>query len=210
MAASYRGDRIAVVAYFGDGATSKGDFHEGFNMAGVFRAPVVFICQNNQWAISVPRDRQTASATLAQKAWAYGFEGLQVDGNDVFAVYQATRQALEKARTGGGPTFIECSTYRLADHTTADDASRYRPAEEVEAWQKKDPILRLRLYMTRQGLWNEEYEDKVRATAQAAVDEAVRQAEGAPPSEPAEMFDFACAELSPRQKQQLEEVLNTT
>jgi len=124
LAARIRGDRIAVAAYFGDGATSKGDFHEGLNMAGVFGLPVVFICQNNQWSISLPVKRQTAAKTLAQKAWAYGFEGIQVDGNDVFAVYHATRNALEKARQGGGPTFIECLTYRLADHTTADDASR--------------------------------------------------------------------------------------
>ena len=129
MAAKYRGDKIAVITYFGDGGTSEGDFHEGFNIAGVFKLPVVFICQNNQWAISVPREKQTASKTLAQKAFAYGFEGIQVDGNDVFAVYKATKEALEKAKKGNGPSFIECFTYRMSDHTTADDASRYRPKE---------------------------------------------------------------------------------
>src|SRR2546422_451500 len=119
-----KGDKIAVMAYMGDGATSKGDFHEGLNFAGVFAVPVVFVCQNNQWAISVPLKRQTAAKTLAQKAIAYGFSGIQVDGNDPFAVYKATHEALDQARDGQGPTLIECVTYRLGDHTTADDASR--------------------------------------------------------------------------------------
>jgi len=206
MAARIRGDRIAVVAYFGDGATSKGDFHEGFNMAGVFRLPVVFICQNNQWAISMPVARQTAAQTLAQKAWAYGFEGVQVDGNDVFAVYRATREALDKARNGGGPTFIECLTYRIADHTTADDAGRYRSAAEVEEWRLKDPILRLRLFMEQRGLWTGEYETRNWEGARAAIEAAVHEAENAPSPEPAEMFDSACAGLSPRQKRQRAEI----
>jgi pyruvate dehydrogenase E1 component alpha subunit len=199
MAAAYRRDRVAVVAYFGDGGTSKGDFHEGFNIAGVFKPPVVFICQNNQWAISVPRQRQTAAATLAQKAVAYGFEGIQVDGNDVFAVYRATRQALEKARNGGGPTFIECHTYRLADHTTADDAGRYRSPEEVEHWKKKDPILRLRLYMEQRGLISDGYLQEVEEKSREIVDGAVRQAEAVKPPRTEEMFINTCEKLSPRQ-----------
>src|SRR5438445_3090401 len=134
----------ASIVYFGDAATSKGDFAEGMNFAGVFKIPVVFLCQNNQWAISVPRSRQSASQTLAQKAVAYGFDGIFVDGNDVFAVYQVAKQALEKARSGGGPTLIECYTYRMSDHTTADDASRYRDPKEVVEWQEKVPIDRLR------------------------------------------------------------------
>src|SRR5204863_369792 len=137
-AAKLKGDKIAVMAYMGDGATSKGDFHEGLNFAGVFAVPVVFVCQNNQWAISVPLKRQTAAKTLAQKAIAYGFSGIQVDGNDPFAVYKATHEALDQARDGQGPTLIECVTYRLGDHTTADDASRYRSRDEVEQWRKKD------------------------------------------------------------------------
>lgn len=209
LAAKLRGDPITVVTYFGDGATSKGDFHEGFNLAGVFRAPVVFICQNNQWAISVPVARQTASATLAQKAWAYGFDGVQVDGNDVFAVYRATREALEKARSGNGPTFIECLTYRLGDHTTADDASRYRPAAELETWRGRDPILRLHRYMEQKGLWSEAYGTEVQQHAEARIDEAVHRAESAPPPEPGEMFDAAVATLSPRQKRQREEMKTT-
>jgi pyruvate dehydrogenase E1 component alpha subunit len=206
LGARLRGDDIAVVTYFGDGATSKGDFHEGFNLAGVFRLPLVFICQNNQWAISVPVGRQTAAATLAQKALAYGFTGVQVDGNDVFAVYRATRDALEKARSGGGPTFIECFTYRMADHTTADDAARYRSTEEVEAWRGKDPLLRLERHMEKKGLWSEAYGKDTAAQAISAVDEAVRLAESASPPTPEEMFNSVCAELSPRQQRQLAEM----
>ncbi len=206
MAARYRKDAIAAVVYFGDGGTSKGDFHEGFNMAGVFRLPVVFICQNNQWAISVPRERQTAAATLAQKAWAYGFEGIQVDGNDVFAVYKATRAALEKARSGGGPTFIECYTYRLAHHTTADDAGRYRSREEVELWRKKDPILRLRLFMEKHGFWSEDYQKEVGQRAAAMIDEAVRQAESMEPPNPRDMFTCIYGSPSPRQLEDMKEL----
>lgn len=203
MAARYRHDPLAVVAYFGDGATSTGDFHEAFNLAGVYRLPVVFICQNNQWAISVPLKGQTASASLAQKAIAYGFEGLQVDGNDVFAVYRACREALAKARSGGGPTFIECLTYRMADHTSADDASRYRSREEVASWAARDPILRLRLYMASRGLWSEEYDSEARAAATAAIDLAVQTMEALPPPVADEMFDHISATLSPRQAGQL-------
>ena len=121
-AAKLKADQIVVLCYMGDGATSKGDFHEGLNFAGVFTVPVVFVCQNNQWAISVPLKRQTAAKTLAQKAIAYGLPGVQVDGNDIFAVYRATHEAVNRARDGRGPTLVECVTYRLGDHTTADDA----------------------------------------------------------------------------------------
>jgi len=199
MAARYRSDQLAVVAYFGDGATSKGDFHEAFNMAGVYRPPVVFICQNNQWAISVPVTGQTASASLAQKAIAYGFEGVQVDGNDIFAVYRACREALAKARGGRGPTFIECLTYRMADHTSADDASRYRSPEEVAAWAARDPILRLKLYMASRGFWSEKYESGARAAATAIVDDAVRDMEALQLPAAAEIFSHVSAALSPRQ-----------
>jgi len=202
LAARYRRDPIAVVAYFGDGATSKGDFHEGFNMAGVFRLPLVFICQNNQWAISVPLKGQTAAATLAQKAIAYGFEGVQVDGNDPFAVYRATRQALDKARSGAGPTFIECLTYRMADHTTADDASRYRSAEEVALWRGRDPILRLERFLAKRGLWNESAGLDARSRAAGIIDAAVREMEALPPPSAAELFETTVAELSPRQAAQ--------
>lgn len=206
MAARYRKDNCAVVCYFGDGATSKGDFHEGLNMAGVFCLPVVFICQNNQWAISVPRSRQCAAGTLAQKAWGYGFEGVQVDGNDTFAVYQATREALDKARSGAGPTLIECCTYRMSDHTTADDASRYRSNGEVMLWRERDPIKRLRAYMERHGLWSDAFEQEVMERAAASVDGAVRMAEAMPPQEMEEMFIHATGTLSPRQRREMKEI----
>ncbi len=203
MAARYRREPVAVVAYFGDGATSKGDFHEGLNMAGLFRLPVVFICQNNQWAISIPVRGQTASATLAQKAIAYGFEGIQVDGNDLFAVHRATHEAVEKARNGGGPTFIECLTYRMADHTTSDDAARYRAEEEVATWRARDPILRLERYLATCGFWNEPFREGVLARAAAAIDEAVAVMEAVPQADVAEMFAHTAAALTSRQAGQL-------
>jgi pyruvate dehydrogenase E1 component alpha subunit len=199
MAARYRHDPVAVVTYFGDGATSKGDFHEALNLAGVFRLPVVFICQNNQWAISVPLKGQTAVASLAQKAVAYGFEGIQVDGNDAFAVYRATRQALDKAKGGAGPTFIECLTYRMSDHTTADDAGRYRSGEEVALWRARDPILRLERYLLSRGLWSPEKGGEVKVRATGIIDSAVREMEAIAPPAAEELFDEVLAALSPRQ-----------
>lgn len=210
LAARYRGDRVVAVAYFGDGATSKGDFHEGLNMAGTFRAPVVFICQNNQWAISVPRGRQTAAATIAQKAVAYGFEGIQVDGNDVFAVYAATRNALEKARNGGGPTFIECFTYRMSHHTTADDADRYRQPAEVEEWQQRDPLERMRLFLERRGLWTADFQQTLERRVRERIDQAVRDGEAAPPADRQEIFRTVFQEPTPRLAQDVMEVADGT
>ena len=210
MGARARRDGNAIVACFGDGATSKGDFHEAFNMAGVYRLPIVFICQNNQWAISVPLKGQTASATLAQKAQAYGFEGIQVDGNDIFAVYRAVSEALDKARSGDGPTFIECLTYRIADHTTADDASRYRKKAEVDSWRERDPILRLRRYLDRNGWWSEQFEQATQESALRSIDEAVRAMETAPPPEAAELFSTSCASPGKRLARQRDMLTRTT
>lgn len=206
FAAKIKGDKTAAVSYFGDGGSSKGDFHEGLNIAGVYKLPVIFICQNNQWAISVPRERQTAAKTIAQKAYSYGFEGIQVDGNDIFAVYKATKDALEKARTGGGPTLIECWTYRLGDHTTADDASRYRSKEDVEKWKGKDPILRLRLFMEKKGLWNQQYEDDVIKRADEEVNKAVKMEENTETQKPEDVFKFTYKELTKRQIKQVKDV----
>lgn len=206
MAAKYKKDKIAVICYFGDGGTSKGDFHEGMNMAGVFKLPVVFICQNNQWAISVPREKQTASKTLAQKAFAYGFEGIQVDGNDVFAVYKATKEALDKARSGGGPTFIECFTYRVSDHTTADDATRYRSREEVEEWKARDPVLRLKLFMEKNGIWTEQYQKEIEEKARVIVDEAVKKEETIERPYPKDMFAYTYEKPTPRQIRQMRQI----
>lgn len=206
MAIKYKGDKKAVAVYFGDGGTSEGDFHEGLNFAGAFRLPVVFICQNNHWAISVPREKQTASKTLAQKAVAYGFEGIQVDGNDIFAVYKASLEALNKAKNGGGPTLIECFTYRMSDHTTADDASRYRLKEEIEIWQPKDPVLRLRLFMEKKGLWDKQYQTEVENKAKETVDEAVKNEEAIARPEPKDMFLYTYEKPSPRQIIQMREL----
>src|ERR671925_1484416 len=154
-AAQYKDDDAVVMAYFGDGATSEGDFHEALNFSGVWHVPVVFVCQNNQWAISVPLKKQTHSRTIAQKALAYGLPGIQVDGNDVLAVYAAAREAVDRARAGDGPTLIECVTYRLGVHTTADDPTKYRTTEEVEAWERKDPLTRFGAYLQKKNLLDE-------------------------------------------------------
>src|SRR3989344_4410478 len=142
-ASKLKKEKTISLAFFGDGATSKADFHSGMNFASVFQVPAVLICENNQYAISVPLKQQTHSETIAQKAIAYGMKAMQVDGNDIFAVYKATKEAIDNARKGKGPTFIECVTYRVTDHSTSDDATKYRKQREVELWKKKDPIDRL-------------------------------------------------------------------
>jgi len=199
-AAQYRGDDAVVMAYFGDGATSEGDFHEAVNFAGVWHLPIVFICQNNQWAISVPLKKQTNSRTLAQKALAYGFPGLQVDGNDVLAVYAASKEAVERARAGDGPTLIECVTYRLGVHTTADDPSKYRSDEEVKAWERKDPLTRFRAYLDQKKLADPGLEEAM----DAEIAEAIRRFEAAPPADPIVMFDHVYGELPPHLRAQRE------
>ncbi len=206
MAVKYKKEEKAVVAYFGDGGTSEGDFHEGMNFAGVFKLSVVFICQNNHWAISVPREKQTASKTLAQKAFAYGFEGIQVDGNDIFAVYKATKDAIDKAKKGNGPTLIECFTYRMSDHTTADDASRYRIKDAVETWKPKDPIRRLKLFMEKKGLWTEQYQKEIEDSAKIKVDEAVKMEEAIEHPDPKDMFTFTYENLTARQIRQIKDL----
>jgi pyruvate dehydrogenase E1 component alpha subunit len=192
-AAQYRGDDAVVMAYCGDGATSEGDFHEALNFAGVWHVPVVFVVQNNQWAISVPLKKQTHSRTLAQKALAYGFPGIQVDGNDVLAVYAASREAVDRARAGGGPTLVECVTYRLGVHTTADDPTRYRSAEEVEAWGRKDPLTRFRAYLEKKNLLEPGLEQEV----DEEIGRAVHAFEATPPADPRAIFEHAYAEMPP-------------
>jgi pyruvate dehydrogenase E1 component alpha subunit len=208
-AAKLKGDNIAVLVYLGDGATSEGAVHEGMNFAGVFKVPVVILCQNNQWAISVPRSKQTAAKTLAQRAIGYGFEGLQVDGNDVFAVYKATKEALEKARSGNGPTLIECLTYRMGDHTTSDDAQRYRTSQEMKEWAARDPIDRLRKYMKKSGLWSDEYESKVQSEASEKVQMAIEKFESVKPPDVKDLFSWTFAELTPNLKRQYEDLVRS-
>ena len=175
FAQKYAGKDSVVVAYVGDGGTSEGDFYEAMNFAGVWRAPLVIIIENNEWAISVPRKNQTASQTLAQKAFAAGIPCVQVDGNDVVAVYKATKEAIENAKYG--PTVIECMTYRMGIHTTADDPTKYRPDADVEIWKARDPILRIRKYLEAKGLWNDELDKKVLDEHAKAIDAAVEKAE---------------------------------
>jgi len=205
MAMRYRGDDAVAACYFGDGGSSRGDFHESLNFAGVFKAPALFLCQNNQWAISVPRKRQTAAETIAQRAYSYGIHGVQVDGNDVVAVYKATRDAAERARKGEGPTLIECFTYRLDDHTTADDASRYRTEDEVKEWEGREPLIRLRKYMESRGLWSEDYEEKVSKDSQDLVDGEIKKFEEYPEPDPSDIIKYTYAELTPRMKRDMKE-----
>ena len=179
----------AVLTLCGEGATSEGDFHEALNFAACWQAPVVFICQNNQWAISVPREKQTHSQTIAQKAIAYDIPGLQVDGNDVLAVYKATREALERARAGGGPTFIEAITYRLMMHTTSDDPAKYRSKQEEEGWWKRDPLPRFRRYLEAKGIWNDALETALEAELADRVGQAVRELEAFDGFKPDAPFD---------------------
>lgn len=202
----YRKMDDIVMTFFGDGATSQGDFHEALNFAGVFQTPVIFVCQNNQWAISLPRKKQTRSQTLAQKALAYGLPGIQVDGNDVLAVYAAAAEAVERARKGDGATLIECVTYRMSVHTTADDPKRYRTDDEVEDWRKRDPLTRLQKYLTGKKLLSDEkiaaVETDIKEKIQTAVDRAEQQMKefGAP----SDMFNHAYAEIPPHLVEQKE------
>ncbi len=200
----YHGVPDVVVAYIGDGGTSAGDFHEGMNMAGVLKVPLVVVINNNQWAISVPRSRQTASPTLAQKAVAYGIPGVQVDGNDVLAVYLASKEAIDRARTGDGPTLIEAVTYRLMMHTTADDPTRYRTEEEQAEWEDRDPLKRFRLYLEGKGLWTSEWQAELEKEAKATIDGAIDRAEGLSELEPSVLFEHMFEEMDDNLLEQLE------
>ncbi|MCI0503489.1 pyruvate dehydrogenase (acetyl-transferring) E1 component subunit alpha [Candidatus Micrarchaeota archaeon] len=189
-----KGEKAACIAFCGDGATSEGDFHDALNFAGVWNAPCVFIVSNNQWAISVPRSMQTKSETLAQKALAYGIRGVQVDGNDILAVYRAVKEAADSAREGKGPVLIECVTYRMGPHTTADDPKKYRKEDELAHWRERDPIKRMQAYLKGKGAWSEEYEKKLQEEVAAFVEKTVQDAESFRP-EPRDIFRFMYAKM---------------
>ncbi|WP_341850671.1 alpha-ketoacid dehydrogenase subunit alpha/beta [Natronococcus wangiae] len=199
------GDAVSL-AYIGDGATSEGDFHEALNFASVFDAPLVTVCQNNQWAISVPIQRQTASETFAQKADAYGMPGERIDGNDVLAVYEKSREAVERARAGEGPTLIECVTYRMADHNTSDAATVYRDDTEREYWANRDPLDRLEAYLEEQDILDDERKAEIRDDARASVEAAVDTVERIPKSDPSLMFEHHLHESSWKERHQRAEL----
>jgi pyruvate dehydrogenase E1 component alpha subunit len=188
-----RGETTAAIAYFGDGATSEGSFHEGANFAAVMRAPLVLFCNNNQWAISTPLSAQTAAETLADKAAGYGMPGVRVDGADVLAVYEATREAVARARAGDGPTFIEAVTYRAAPHATADDPRAYIDLERVEEEKQRECLGRYESYLRRAGVLNDELAESTRAEATEALREGIRASEAEQPAGPELLFEHAFA-----------------
>jgi len=198
-------DRVALTS-FGDGATSEGDFHEAMNFAAVFNTPTVFLCQNNGFAISLPRAEQTLSESIASKADGYGMAGAQVDGNDVAAVLCVVRDALETARSGGGPTLIEAVTYRVGPHTTSDDPTRYRDEDETAGWRERDPLERVRLLLDRAGGWTQEWQTELEEVASRRIEEAVAEAEALPQPTVEEMIRRMYEEPTGPLRAQLDEV----
>ena len=176
-----RRSNAVAIGFLGDGATSQADFHAAMNFAGVWKVPCVLVCQNNHWSISVPAERQTASRTFAVKARAYGVAGVRIDGNDLLAVSSAMRAALERARSGSGPTFIEAVTYRMGPHSTSDDPSRYRSQAEVDSWAAKDPLVRLRKHLARLGVVSDASDADLEAELTAEIAAAVDEVEAMPP-----------------------------
>lgn len=205
IANNIKGEKNVVVTYVGDGGTSHGDFHEAINFAAVFNAPVIFIIQNNQYAISTKREIQTKSETLAQKAIAYGIPGILVDGNDIFAMYAATKKAIDRARNGEGPTLIEAYTYRLGAHTTSDDPTLYRDQEEVEEWKEKDPILRFKKYLLNKNLISEEWDENLRKELEEIVVSTFEEIENKSDTEIEDIFKYHLEKMPPQLEEQLRE-----
>ena len=208
IAARLRGDDTVFMTYCGDGGTSSNDFHAALNFAGVYKAPVVFVAENNQWAISVPFHKQTGSETIATKGPAYGMPGVRVDGNDVLAVFRACKEAVDRARKGEGPTLIETVTYRMGSHSSSDDADRYRDKKEWEAWAKRDPILRFQKYLQHKGLWDEAFETQLQTQSKDAINAAVKRAEQRARPEPGSMFDDVFMNRTPQIQEQHDEFIS--
>ncbi len=207
MAARARKEDTVVMTWFGDGGTSSNDFHAGLNFAGVFKSPVVFVCENNQWAISVPLEQQTRSETIARKAEAYGMPGVRVDGNDVLAVYRVCKEAVERARKGEGPTLIETVTFRMGPHSSSDDPTRYRDPKLVEEWKRRDPIERFRKYLTQRGIWNEDFEQKLQESCKQKLKDALEFAEAQPKPDPESLFEDVYMNPTPQLRAQRDELL---
>ncbi len=202
-----QGKEGVVVTYFGEGSSSEGDFHESCNLAGVTGAPIVFFLQNNQWAISTPRSFQSAARYFADRAAGYGFPGRVVDGNDLLAVYEVTKEAVDRARRGEGPTLIESITYRMSFHNTTDNPSRYQDPKDLEEARARDPIERIEAYLRERGMWSDEKAKEYRAVAAQEIEDALVEAQQAPRPEPAQIFENVFAELTPRQAAQRRELL---
>ncbi len=207
MGAKIKKDNLVTLSTFGDGATSSSEFHVSMNFAGVFRVATVFVCENNQYAISLPVSGQTASESIAIKAEAYGFEGVRVDGNDLLAVYTSVRDAVERARRGEGPTLVECETYRVSAHSTSDDWKRYRSSEEVEHWIKRDPIARFRLYLVNERkMLSVEEDAKLKAEIESSLNQAISRAESIPPPPVRTLFEDVYAEVPWHLREQLDQL----
>jgi 2-oxoisovalerate dehydrogenase E1 component alpha subunit len=206
-AAKMKKDDLATLVYFGEGATSSNEFHNGANFAGVFKTPTVFLCRNNGWAISVPSSKQSASRTFADKAVAYGIRGVRCDGNDLLAVYAVTRDAIERASRGEGSTLIETLTYRISGHSTSDDPKAYRKETEVESWKAKDPILRMRAWLEKKGLWSADKQQKLEEETSNDLQECVKVAEKTPPPPLESMFEDVFAEMPQHLREQRDQLL---
>lgn len=206
-AAKLRGDDQIALGFFGDGASSEGDFHEAMNFSGVFQLPVIYFCENNQYAISVPMSRQTATATIAEKAAAYGIAGIRVDGSDAMAVYRATREAVRRALAGEGATLIEALTYRYGAHTTADDPTKYRPDGEADEWKKRDPIHRLRAQLQQWDLWSDTDEAAWATEVDGVIRAAITEMESAAPPDPRDLFRHVYEQPTKRLQRQEAQLL---
>jgi pyruvate dehydrogenase E1 component alpha subunit len=204
-ASKIQGKKDVSLALFGDGATSKSEFHTGLNFAGKYGAPAIFVCENNQYAISTPISHQTKSETIAQKAIGYGIKGIQVDGNDIFAVYSVVKEAVDNARKGKGPTLVEALTYRIGDHSTSDDAARYRSKEEVEKWKKKDPIERLEKYMKKKKILSDKQKAEIQKRALDQVEKAVERYENYPAAKKDDIFTYMFDKMPQQLQEQYDE-----